>query len=461
MGKEKFGRFANHAKAAMRKMQSRKPLVAQKIAKGCALMRQYYDGLNRWHLYDATMTNMPKIKFLNRKTPPHIFTIVFMAAMSSMAMTIFLPALPEMTEYFNTNYTYMQLSIGTFMAMNALLQLVVGPMSDRFGRRPITLIGIAIFIVATFVALYATSIQTFLIMRGVQAGIVSTMVLSRAVVRDIFPENKAASMMAYVTMCMSLVPMVSPTVGGFLTSAFGWTGTFWFLLICGVSLFLLVFFDMGETAPESDGSFMTMISGFPELLTSQRFLGYAFCSAFTAGAFFAFLGGAPFVGVQIFGISSEAIGLGIGAPAVGYFVGNFISARYSIRIGINTMCLAGTIITTVGIALCTLLAFTGHLTAFWFFAFMIPLGLGNGLTMPNSVTGSMSVRPKLTGTAAGLGGSMLIAGGAALSALSGSVMTVERGAAPLLIMMLIVSIISILCILWVIRRERTLQGQSI
>lgn len=377
-----------------------------------------------------------------------------------MAMTIFLPALPEMTEYFNTDYTYMQLSVGVFMAANAVLQLAVGPLSDRFGRRPITLVGIAFFLAATVLAMQATTIQMFLILRGLQAAIVTTMVLSRAVVRDVFPENKVASMMAYVTMCMAIVPMVAPTIGGFLTSSFGWTGTFAFLALCGALLFLLAFFDMGETAPKSDSSFMKMVAGFPELLSSQRFLGYAFCTAFASGTFFSFLGGAPFVGVQIFGLSSETIGLGIGAPAAGYFLGNFLSARFSARFGINAMCLAGTMITSLGVGLCTLLTLTDHITAFWFFALMIPMGLGNGLTMPNAVTGSMSVRVNLTGTAAGLGGSMMIAGGAILSAIAGSVLTVERGSAPLLLIMLTVSTCSVLSVLWVIRRERVVMGST-
>jgi DHA1 family bicyclomycin/chloramphenicol resistance-like MFS transporter len=402
------------------------------------------------------MNTHPRIRFLDRTTPPHIITLVLMAGVSAMTMNVFLPALPEMTEHFGTNYTYMQLSVGVFMGMNAALQLIVGPMSDRFGRRPIALVGVILFIIATFAAIQATTIQTFLILRGAQAGIVTAMVLSRAVVRDVYPGDLAAKMMAYVTMGMSLVPMVAPTIGGFLSMAFGWESTFWLLFASGLGLFALVFFDMGETAPKSTGSFFDMVKGFPDLLTSQRFLGYALCAAFASGAFFAFLGGAPFVGVQIFGISEAALGMGIGAPAIGYFFGNFLSARYSLRVGMNKMCFIGTLVTFAGVSLCALLVYTGHITVFWFFALMIPLGFGNGLTMPNAITGSMSVRPKLTGTAAGLGGAMLIGGGAALSAFSGAFMSVEHGALPLLVIMMAVSLLSIVAIIWVMRRERAL-----
>lgn len=373
-----------------------------------------------------------------------------------MTMNVFLPALPEMTAYFKTDYAYMQLSVGVFMGMNAALQLIVGPMSDRFGRRPVALIGVVLFIIATYAAMQATTIQMFLILRGAQAGVVTTMVLSRAVVRDVYPGDLAATMMAYVTMGMSLVPMISPTIGGFLAMAFGWESTFWLLFIAGVGLLTLMYFDMGETAPKSSGSFLEMAKGFPELLMSQRFVGYALCSAFSSGAFFAFLGGAPFVGVQIFGISEAALGMGIGAPAIGYFFGNFLSARYSVRVGMNTMCLIGGGITFAGVSLCALFIYTGHITVFWFFALLIPLGFGNGMTLPNAMTGSMSVRPKLTGTAAGLGGSMMIAGGAALSAIAGSFMSVEHGALPLLLIMMAVSFLSIVAIVWVILRDRAL-----
>jgi DHA1 family bicyclomycin/chloramphenicol resistance-like MFS transporter len=103
-----------------------------------------------------------------------------------------------------------------------------------------------------------------------------------------------------------------------------------------------------------------------------------------------------------------------------------------------------------------LFIYTGHITVFWFFALLIPLGFGNGMTLPNAMTGSMSVRPKLTGTAAGLGGSMMIAGGAALSAIAGSFMSVEHGALPLLLIMMAVSFLSIVAIVWVILRDRAL-----
>lgn len=398
----------------------------------------------------------PSARLLDRRTPPHILTLVLMAGVSAMTMNVFLPALPEMTDYFGTDYSVMQLSIAIFLAVNAGLQLVIGPLSDRFGRRPVLIGGILIFLAATLGAIYAPSAQAFLLMRAAQAGIVSAMVLSRAIVRDMVPGEEAAQMIAYVTMGMSLVPMVAPTVGGFLTHIYGWQSAFWLLFGVGFVLLLLVTFDAGETAPKTGGSMKDMLRGFPELLTSQRFLGYALSAATASGAYFAFLGGAPFLGSTVFNLTEDKLGLYMAAPAIGYFFGNFIAGRYSARFGMNTMILIGAGICTLGVFVSLLTFLADRATPMNFFAMISLLGVGNGLQLPNSIAGSLSVRPHLAGTAAGLGGFMYIGGGAVLSAFAGSVLSPESGGTPLLVIMLCASLSSIAAALWVVLRERKL-----
>ncbi|WP_434288109.1 multidrug effflux MFS transporter [Celeribacter sp. SCSIO 80788] len=398
----------------------------------------------------------PQVRLLDRRTPPHILTLVLMAGVSAMTMNVFLPALPEMTSYFDTDYSVMQLSIAIFLAVNAGLQLMIGPLSDRFGRRPVLIGGILIFLAATLGAIYAPSAQIFLLMRAAQAGIVSAMVLSRAIVRDMVPGEEAAQMIAYVTMGMSLVPMAAPTVGGFLTHIYGWQSAFWLLFGVGVVLLLLVTFDAGETAPKTDGSTKAMLRGFPELLTSQRFLGYALSAATASGAYFAFLGGAPFLGTTVFNLTEDKLGLYMAAPAIGYFFGNFIAGKYSARFGMNTMILIGAGICTLGVFVSLLTFLADRATPMNFFAMISLLGVGNGLQLPNSIAGSLSVRPHLAGTAAGLGGFMYIGGGAVLSAFAGSVLSPESGGTPLLVIMLCASLSSIAAALWVVLRERKL-----
>ena len=402
------------------------------------------------------MAQKPISRFLDRTTPPHIATLVLMAGTSAMSMNVFLPALPEMTEYFGTKYSVMQLSIAIFLAVNATMQLAIGPLSDRFGRRPVLIGGILIFLAATLGAIFAPSAQIFLLMRAAQAGIVTAMVLSRAIVRDMVPGEEAAQMIAYVTMGMSLVPMVAPTVGGYLTTLFGWQSSFWLLFAVGLVLLVTVYFDAGETAPKSQGSMRDALRGFPELMRSQRFLGYAISAATASGAYFAFLGGAPFLGSHVFGLTEDRLGLYMAAPAVGYFFGNFLAGKFSARLGMNAMILIGAAVCSAGVLASLCLFLLERATAESFFAFITLLGLGNGMQLPNSIAGSLSVRPHLAGTAAGLGGAMYIGGGAVLSAFAGSVLTEDGGAMPLMVIMLCASFSSILAALWVIHRERTL-----
>jgi DHA1 family bicyclomycin/chloramphenicol resistance-like MFS transporter len=287
-----------------------------------------------------------------------------------------------------------------------------------------------------------------------QAAIVTGMVLSRAVVRDMVPGAEAASMIAYVTMGMSLVPMFGPALGGLLDAAFGWQANFWLLAGLGLMVIWLIWRDLGETAVRREGGFGAQLRDYPELLASPRFWGYSAAAMFASGTFFAYLGGAPFVGSEIYHLDPALLGLLFGSAALGYLVGNGISGRYSVRYGIDRMILWGTIVAALGIAISYLLHLAGYAHPLVFFGFMIPLGLGNGMVLPNATAGTLSVRPQLAGSASGLGGALMIGGGAALSALSGMLLSVESGAIPLLALMLATSVLGILAILAVIRRNR-------
>ena len=189
------------------------------------------------------------------------------------------------------------------------------------------------------------------------------------------------------------------------------------------------------------------------MFRSLRFWGYAGSSALSSGAFFAYLGGAPYIGDHVFGLTPAQVGLYFGAPAVGYFIGNFITGKFSVRVGVNRMVYWGTLINALGIGVNLALFYAGHGSAFVFFGFMIFMGLGNGMTIPNATAGALSVRPELAGTASGLSGALMIGGGAALSALAGVWMTPEGGAMALLWIMLITAIGAVITILLVMRRE--------
>ena len=400
----------------------------------------------------------PAIRFLDRSTPPHILTLVLVAGVPALSLNIFLPSLPSMARHFGVEYHLIQLSVSLYLAMTAVVQLMIGPLADRYGRRSVLLLVTAIFVVASVGTILAPGYVSFMICRMAQAAIAVGFVLSRAIVRDMVPEDQAASMIGYVTMGMSVVPMAGPVIGGALDEIFGWQATFALLALSGIGLFALIWADLGETGGRRQTSFLDQAREYPDLFRSQRFWGYCLSAAFASGAFFSYLGGAPFVGSEIFGLSPAALGIYFGAPAVGYMAGNFLSGLFSVRVGLNRMMLAGALVTLAGMTVLALVTLAGFVSPLIFFGFTTLIGLGNGILLPSANAGMLSVRPALAASAAGIGGALLIGLGAALSAMAGAVLTPTSGPMPLILLMLVTSAMSLACAIWVILRARAVAG---
>jgi DHA1 family bicyclomycin/chloramphenicol resistance-like MFS transporter len=389
-------------------------------------------------------------------SPPHIGTLILLAGISALAMNVFLPSLPGMAAYYEVDYRLMQLSVALYLGVNAVVQILVGPISDKMGRRPVILISIVLFLLATLGCIFAPTAGVFLFFRMAQAAIAATMVLSRAAVRDIYDTDKAASMIGYVTMGMAVVPMISPAIGGVLEQAFGWQANFWLLLALGLAIYALTYFDFGETAQKSGKTLVAQFREYPELFRSPRFWGYSLASGLASGAFFAYLGGAPFVGTQVYKLDPAVLGICFSAPAVGYFLGNFVSGRYSTALGVNRMVLWGCIVNGTGVAVSMVIALAGMDSLYTFFGFMTFVGLGNGMAIPNATAGAISVRPHLAGSASGLSGAIMIGGGAGLSAMAGWVLVPGATAVPLLAIMLVTALLGLAAIIMVIKREKSL-----
>ena len=397
---------------------------------------------------------MQEPRFLDRATPPKIVTLILLAGISALTMYIFLPSLPGMAVYFGVPYGVMQQSVALYLGLSAALQIVIGPISDRFGRRKVLLWSLVLFLIATMGTLLATSATLFLIFRMAQAVIAAAMVLSRAVVRDMVSDAEAASMIGYVTMGMSLVPMIGPVIGGVLDDLYGWQANFALLLILGAAVLALTWADLGETAALSNASLAEQVRTYPALLASRRFWGYTLAAGFASGCFFAYLGGAPYVGDKVFGLSSTHVGVLFALTAIGYAAGNFFAGRYSVRVGMNKMILIGCVVTSAGLAVLALLTLARLSGPTVFFGLTIFMGLGNGICLPNANAGILSVRPELAGTASGLGGAILIGGGAALAALAGVLLGPGSSEMPLILLMLASSAASVVAILFVMHRAR-------
>ena len=399
------------------------------------------------------------VRFLNRSTPPHIFTLILLASISALTMNIFLPSLPNIASDLNSSTSILGLSVGIYLASSAVLQLIIGPFSDQFGRRPLILWSLIIFCLSTLATVFVTSTAQFLLLRVFQAISASCMVLARAIVRDTTESiEKAGSKIAYVTMGMALVPMVGPAIGGLLDYQYGWEASFWVLCLLGLVILIIAFFDVGETLSDHNQSFLEQISTYPSLLRSKRFWGYCLSSAFVSGAFFSYLGGAPFVGNEVFGLEPKDLGFWFGAPAIGYILGNFLSGRFSTKIGLDKMIFFGVATALSGVSVSLTISFLGQGSMLSFFGFMTLVGLGNGMSIPNATAAMMSINPKLAGTAAGLGSAIMIGGGAGLSAVANFILIPGSSEIPLIMLMWVSVFCGLFSVAYVSYRKKLLEA---
>ncbi|WP_339948569.1 multidrug effflux MFS transporter [uncultured Albimonas sp.] len=370
-------------------------------------------------------------KWFDRRTPPTLFTLVAMAGMGALSMNIFLPSMPGMAKGFGVDYSVMQLAVSLYLLAMAVLQLVIGPLSDRLGRRPVLLGGLAIFALATIGCLTAETIEGFMAYRMLQTTSSAGLVLSRAMVRDMSTQETAAQMMGYVAMCMAVVPMVGPLIGGLLDQAFGWHANFVVLLVASLSVLAVCWADAGETNMNPTASFAEQFRAYPELVRSHRFWGYALACACASGAFFAFLGGAPYVASEVLGLSPSKLGVYFMFMAGGYMVGNFLTTRLAARLGIDRMIVIGAVLNIVAMSASALMFLGGATDPLALFGPTFFVGIGSGMAMPNAMAGQLSVRPHLAGSASGLGSTLMLGGGALLSAVTGWLLEVFGGALPL------------------------------
>lgn len=389
-------------------------------------------------------------------SPPHTATLILLAGLSVLSLNMFLPSLAHMAEAFGVSYATASLAIGGYLAATAVLQLVIGPLSDRYGRRPIMLIALVLFTAASLGCLLATEFWLFLTFRLMQGMIIAGWLVSMAIIRDTSEPQEAASLIGYVTMAMAVAPMAGPMVGGFLAEFFGWRANFVVYVVAGALLLAITWANVGETNLARSETFASQARSYPELFASRRFWGYSVCMAFSTGAFYTFLAGIPLVAETVFKLSTSHLGIAMGSITGGFMTGSFLSGRYSKRFALTTMVLAGRIAACGGLTVGLVLWFAGitHLVAV--FGAVVMVGLGNGISMPGCSAGVLSVRPKLAGSASGLAGALTVGGGGALSALTSLLLTENATVPGLLAMMLVssaVGLLAVLYVMWVDRQE--------
>jgi MFS transporter, DHA1 family, multidrug resistance protein len=368
---------------------------------------------------------------------PPLAILIAVTAVGPSALNIFLPSMPGLQRAFNTDFATVQLTLTLYLIGLAVAQLFHGPLSDRFGRRPVLLWGLVLFLLGTLACMLAPSIWALIAARVVQAvGGCAGVVLGRAMVRDMYDRDRAASMIAYITMAMVVSPMVAPFVGGFLDEWFGWRAGFALLLMLAGPVLAAAVWCLHETHHDRSHmrGFADLVAGTGRLLGRRAFHGYAFHLSFNTAVFLAFIGGAPYVMVELMGRPPSEYGLYFMLSAVSYMAGNFTAGRISVGVGIDRMIFNGMIVVMAGATLLGVLATFWTLTPLMLFGPVAIIAFGQGLSIPTATAGAISVDPRHAGAASGASGFMQMIVGAAVSYLVGALLA--ETAMPLVIIMI-------------------------
>jgi len=342
--------------------------------------------------------------------------LMAMTAIGPATLNILVPALPGLITRLATDTGTVQLTLSLYLLSLATAQLLLGPLSDRFGRRPVVLAGLALTALASLAACAAGSIGALIATRIAQAAGASTgIVIGRAIIRDLYERDRAAAMIGLVTTAMVIAPMISPLIGGLLDMAFGWEAIFLFVACASGAVLLWALPALPETRPTGVAHGAGRLwQEWRALLRTRIFYGYVLAGGLGSAPYFTFLGGGPHVVVTQMGRSSAEYGMWFALSSFGYMCGNFTASRLSQRLGVDAMIFLGIGFELLGASLTAILvasvAVPGPVIIF---VPQLVISYGNGLLLPNAIAGAVSVRPQAAGSASGMAGFTQMAIGAA------------------------------------------------
>jgi DHA1 family bicyclomycin/chloramphenicol resistance-like MFS transporter len=351
---------------------------------------------------------------------PTLLVLVAISTLQPIALNLLAPSTPTLARHFATSYATIQLTLTLFLTAVALTQLVIGPLSDRFGRRPCVNAGIALFVAGSVLGALAPSTGILLFARVLEgAGAGAAFALSRAIIRDTASRDEAASQIASVTMVMVVAPMLAPWLGGQIETWFGWRMIFCFMTAAGVGVLLLTLARLPETAPNlgQKTSLLGIFRAFPLLIRDRGFVVNVSALSMTSAAFFGFIAAAPYIVVETMGRGPDVYGAYFILNAFGYMAGNFAMSRLAVRRGTQRMVRLGLIISTVATGVALAFALSPWWTPLTLFLPLAFSAAGNGLTIPGATAEALSARPELAGSAAGLMGAIQLGAGALASLL--------------------------------------------
>jgi DHA1 family bicyclomycin/chloramphenicol resistance-like MFS transporter len=346
---------------------------------------------------------------------PSIRLIAAMPALSIFASLVYMPSIESMAAAFAVGPEAIQHTVTIYLAAMSSFALLVGPLSDRFGRRLVSMLALTIFAIGSLFALVADSIGALLVARLLQGiGASGGIVLPRSMVRDALHDRHAARASATIAMTLSVVPMVTPLIGGHVQEVAGWRANFAIVAVLAVALWVVAYRRLDETLPSArrftDGVW-PMLVGYASLLANRQFMVHALPIAFGAVAIFSYQTEAPVLLIANMRVPPTEYGYYAAMPALGFFAGTSLTRRFALTVPRAHLIEAGCgLYIVAGSAMAALAWLAGPDP--WLVALpMVIFGAGNGLVMPNASVGGMSAAPLLVGCAAALSSSLRMGSG--------------------------------------------------
>ncbi len=342
---------------------------------------------------------------LHRGVRAPFLLLVAMTACGTLGMHVIIPALPATARALGISSGTAQLTITLYLIGLAAGQLLYGPVSDRFGRRPVVLVGLSLFTAASVVTAVAPNAAILIGGRILQSiGGCAGLVLGRAAVRDGAAADKAAGQLALLTLVMSLVPAIAPAIGGFITAYISWRASYVLLAVIGGLTLLACALRLPETRTPDGGASRSLIIGYARLLRSRRFCGYAIGGACSTTAFYGFMSASPFIFETQLHQHTQDIGLYhlvlMGGVALGSLVANRLAGRVSVPTALRFANWVG----VLGAALFLRADMTDTLSVATVIAPVTLFMVGAGMASPFALAGSVSVAPQSIGAASGMYG---------------------------------------------------------